>query len=494
MLTVEDTQNELSKDVEKLYNKPGKGKKEQDYLKHGAVALAMNKAFSQLGWDCITDSVVVLKPAYRCNSAGKADEAGTYFTAIAQVIVTVKARSLLAEDGTFVEVVRTSAGVGQAVGGKSTTEFDAIQNAITAAETAAFKRACRYFGPSTGLTLQFDPGEREAIQAQIEQANQLDKIEAGGPTVIEGIEVSSDMTPPAAPTTQAVDTNHKTPTVQAPAAAPVATPEVTQKPAVNGNGVGHEIPEVLKNLADQEVLNRIAALASDDEIVPTADVKAFQMTLIGAFEKSGGLGLWRTAGLAVGPTAVVKRSCMNSIAQVIEEASVGPGGLEGFLAKFKTPVQVSSTTIIMDGKHVAGPAPTVPAPGKTEVEPSVTTPAAAAPPAPSAPPVAEPAATHGEEMQEMWDESEVGKADRRERYKRMGGMSPELIEILVTTPSATEVTREVGGKVHAFGLARFSRLNQQVDIMDAWKKAGYSFGNGQPRGKHLRAFVDALPD
>ncbi len=97
-------------------------------------------------------------------------------------------------------------------------------------------------------------------------------------------------------------------------------------------------------------------------------------------------------------------------------------------------------------------------------------------------------------MQEMWDESEVGKADRRERYKRMGGMSPELIEILVTTPSAAEVTREVGGKVHAFGLARFSRLNQQVDIMDAWKKAGYSFGNGQPRGKHLRAFVDALPD
>lgn len=483
MLTVEATQDELSKDVEKLYNKPGKGKKEQDYLKHGAVALAMNKAFSQLGWDCITDEIVVLKPAYRCNSGGKADEAGTYFTAIAQAIVTVKARSLLAEDGTFVETVRRSVGVGQAVSGKSATEFDAIQNAITAAETAAFKRACRYFGPSTGLTLQFDPGEREAIQAQIEQANQLDKIEAGGPTVIEGVEVSDDMTPPT--TEQAVDTNQAAP---APASAPaVATPAAAPQPSTNGNGVGHDIPEVLKNLGDQAVLNRIAALASDDDVVPTTDVKAFQISLISTFEKSGGLGLWKTAGLEVGPNAIVKRSCLNSIAQVIEEASVGPGGLEGFFAKFKTPVQGPTATIIMDGKHVAGPAPTVPAPGKTEVEPS----AHAAVASTAAP---EPVKTHGELAQEMWDESEVGMNERRDRYKRMGGISTELIEILATTPNNTEVTREVGAKVHAIGLARFAKLNQPVEVMDVWKKAGFSFGNGQPRGKHIRAFVEALPD
>lgn len=491
MIEITKTIEELTKDVEKLYNKPGKGKKEQEYLKHGAIALGMNKAFGPIGWDCVTEKVEILKPAYRCNSASKEDPAGAYWSAIASATVTVRARSLFRPDGSFVEVTRTSSGVGQAVGSKSPTEYDAIQGAITSAETQAFKRACRYFGPSTGLTLTFEVGEREAILRQIEQANQAEKIEDSGPGVIEGEpEISDDLTPPSQLSDQA-----PVPSAQAPAMQAIA-----EHAGTNGNGT-HGVPEVLKNLGDQDVLNRIAALESDDATVPVADVKALQLTLIASFEKSGGIGVWKTAGLPLNPKEAVTRRCLSSISQVLEEASIGAGGLDGFLAKFKTPPVGTpekpgdlpgTSTMIMNGKHVAGPAPTA-----APVEATVSTPAveAKAPVTETKAPAKEYIPTHGEQMQQAWDESEMGKSDLRERYqKRFGSSAQEVIKILTETPHDAEVAKEVAGKIHVFGITRYHKLNQPANVFELWRQAGYEFGQGQPTGRHLRAFADALPD
>ena len=98
-------------------------------------------------------------------------------------------------------------------------------------------------------------------------------------------------------------------------------------------------------------------------------------------------------------------------------------------------------------------------------------------------------------MQQAWEESTLAKTERRGRYqKKFGSLSPEIVEILAETPDGVEVSREVGGKIHSVGLAVYAKLNQPSSAFDLWNKVGYSFGDGQPKGKQLRAFADALPE
>jgi hypothetical protein len=96
----------------------------------------------------------------------------------------------------------------------------------------------------------------------------------------------------------------------------------------------------------------------------------------------------------------------------------------------------------------------------------------------------------------MWDESELGAADRRKRYSgRFASTSPEVVEILATTPNATQVSKEQAAKVHGVALALLQRFNMPpADVFDRWKSVGFDFGKGQPTGKQLRAFADSLPE
>src|SRR5579885_906982 len=149
MLTIEQTEDKLRDKVEMLKKKPGKGSSGAlDFLKAESIALAMNEAFGPTGWDTSLDEIKLLKEPYRVNKQnGPEDPNGGYWNAIAYAVVTVKARALFRQDGTYVEASRQDVSVASAVGGKATTPFDAIEGAMASAATKAFKRACRFFGP-----------------------------------------------------------------------------------------------------------------------------------------------------------------------------------------------------------------------------------------------------------------------------------------------------------------------------------------------------------
>lgn len=505
MRTIAEADKELRGKLEKdrVHKKPGRGGSGPlQYLKAGGVALAMNEAFTPMGWDVALDKLEILADAHRINTMKCRDEKGTYWNAIACATVTVKARAMYQQDlASFEETSHTDVGVGSAVGGKATTEVDAYQNAITGAVTNAFKRACRFFGPKTGLTLQFEPGERESIQMQIDAmgaAVSEDEIE-GTAQDEEPQQDESAAEEAAAEQTADVQAETHVPAAQEqPAqAAPEQAPAVEQTQALFGP---IEVPAVFKSFAGDEIA-RICALESGSAQVAPADVGAFHSSMVKGFgSPQVALGIWKAAGVTPGKGVVITRDNILSVAQVLDEASAGEGGLAAFLATLQpaaapapapapaatapvgTPAKAGdlpgTATVIVNDKHVAGPAPTASAPptnGNGNGE------------------------SHGEQMQRMWDESELGIADRRKRYlTRFGEAKKEIVELLATVPDDKEVTRVEAGKVHAVGAARLQRLNQPAtDVMGLWKQAGYSFtaaGAGQPTGKHLRAFADLLPD
>lgn len=495
MRTIAEADKELRGKLEKdrVHKKPGRGGSGPlQYLKAGGVALAMNEAFTPMGWDVAIDKLDILSEAHRINTMKSRDEKGTYWNAIACATVTVKARAMYQQDiASFEETSHTDVGVGSAVGGKATTEVDAYQNAITGAVTNAFKRACRFFGPKTGLTLQFEPGERESIQMLIDAMGAtVNEDEIEGTTQDTDEPQQDEAAAEEASAEQTADVQAETPAVAEVALtqadpAPAAAVEQTQElfgPI--------EVPAVFKSFAGDEI-TRICALESGSTQVAPADVGAFHSSMVKGFgSPQVALGIWKAAGVTPGKGVVITRDNILSVAQVLDEASAGEGGLAAFLASLQPapaqapapaqekPVDLPGTaTVISGGKHIAGPAPTAPAPTNGNGNDS----------------------SHGEEMQKMWDESPMGVQDRRDHYlKRFGESKREIVELLATVPDDKEVSRVEAGKVHAVGAARLQRLNQPAtDVMGLWKQAGYSFtaaGAGQPTGKHLRAFADLLPD
>lgn len=511
MLTTQEADSKLRDKLEKHSTKPGKGSSGASlaYLKAGAVALAMNEAFTPLGWDVFLDKIEILKGAHRIAPNGAEDQNGAYWNAIAYAIVTVKARALFNQTGTYEEVVRQDVAVGSAVGGKQKTAVDAIQNALTSATTNAFKRACRFFGPKTGLTLQFEPGEREAIQRALD----AEKHAQEGAAEIEGTEdPASDITIPEETGQQApaqATSPQQQPAAQTPA--PTVTQAQQAKTPTNGTGGGDHGAEVLASFAPADLLARIKGLEGPDSPVSMDDVKAFHKSMAASFGAHQAIGLWTNAGVTLGAGVVVRRRDIFGVAQVIEEASAGPGGLEAFLAQFKPatpapaqpaaqntasmrPVQGEvSPTGTFTGTYAkpdgqAAPAATPVSPAAAPTMPSTTVSAPAAPAAPT---------THGQEVAKAWDESQIGIADRRQRYSRIfGTRAPEVVEILATTPDDVELSKENAAKLHGLGLKIIQDLNAPAaDVFAVWKKAGYAFtpNNGQPRGRQAREFADALP-
>jgi cell division septation protein DedD len=484
MLTIEQTEGKLRNELEKTYKKPGRGSTSSlEYLRAGAVALAMNEAFGPCGWDALLDKVEIIKSAYKIAPNGAEDTNGAYWNAIAYAIVTVKARSLFKQDGTYVEVTRQDVGLGSAVGGKQKTAVDAIQNALTTAVTNAFKRACRFFGPKTGLTLQFEPGERESIQRQLDAMRHLQEVD-GGAAGIEGgttEEEASSLTVAA----DLMDGSAQTQTTAGDPQPETQTSAATASAVVSSNGA--DGTEVLASFVAADLLGRIRALESPDTAVPLDDVKAFHKSMAGTFGPHEAVGIWATAGVTLGPGAVVKRRDIFGVAQVLEEAHAGEGGLDAFLSQFRPAKPPAAAQTAVASTQTA---PTTPAPAAASATPAPATPTPAA-----TAQSAEAPQTHGEQVQQAWDESAIGQADRRKRYEKLfATRAPEVVDLLATTPDDKEVTAIDAAKLHGVALKIIQEMNvPSADVYSYWAKANFKFGNGQPRGRHIRAFADALP-
>jgi hypothetical protein len=96
----------------------------------------------------------------------------------------------------------------------------------------------------------------------------------------------------------------------------------------------------------------------------------------------------------------------------------------------------------------------------------------------------------------MWDESDLVRAERYERYhKRLGGLAPDVVKILTETPEHSEATKTDASRVHVVGVSVFERSGQASSALELWPKVGYTFGGPEaPTGKQLRAFADQLPE
>jgi hypothetical protein len=316
-----------------------------EYMKTGAVALAMNLSFGPCGWEVSLDRIDIVEKQ-RVNGAGTLLNEGdvavkVFYNAIAVAVVTVTVHT---KDGPR---HHQDVATGTAFGGKAQTLSVAIDTAVKAATSNAFKRACRFFGPSTGLLLQFDKKDRNNIQVLIDATAHMKEIDAAY--------VVKDGTPETTPTIgedvqvedAAVADDEGTPVEEPPVSAAPAEPEsspetqTVEEPAqaemFQEEAGAVSFNRTLQELVGVEITGRICALASSTDAISNADATAIHKAMVAAFgSKDRAVGVWGTVGVTLGKGVLVSRDQALAVAQVIEEASLGEGGIEGFLSQFDT--------------------------------------------------------------------------------------------------------------------------------------------------------------
>lgn len=134
-----------------------------EYIKASDIAVALNRAFGITGWSIKIKSLRFLETPHRINSMRVPQADGQYWDAVAISVVELKVNG---PGGRTCE--REDVGVGTAVGGKAQSRTDAAQNAITSAVTTAFKRAARFMGPATGLTLAWSEPLKQELRSKLE--------------------------------------------------------------------------------------------------------------------------------------------------------------------------------------------------------------------------------------------------------------------------------------------------------------------------------------
>jgi len=310
-----------------------------EYMKTGAVALAMNLAFGPCGWEVSLDRIDVVEKQ-RVNGAGtllsdKDIPANVMYNAIAVAVVTVTVHTY--QGARRHQDVAT----GTAFGGKAKTLSIAIDAAVKAAASNAFKRACRFFGPATGLLLQFDKKDRKNIQALIDATSHLKEIEGG--VVKEPLAATASIGEDVQVEDAAVADDEGTPVEETTAVAEQsAQPETAEEPVVEDpqtemfqEAGPAAFSRTLQELVGIDVASRICALTSATEAISGSDANAIHKAMIAAFgKKERALGVWGTVGVTLAKGALVSRDQALAVAQVIEEASLGEGGLDGFLSQF----------------------------------------------------------------------------------------------------------------------------------------------------------------
>lgn len=450
--------------AERVSKRTGKGTASNfKYMKVGGVGFSMNEVFGPLGWDVVIRSIQIVDPPHRINAFGHKDDSpkSMFYNCLVFAHVCVKARAKISSlDMTCVETTREDVAGGSAVGGKAKSPGDALHHAVTAAVSTAVKRACRMFGPKTGLTLQFEAGEQEMIQRELDAAAQHEELVSGELENIVVEEIAEEAPVEETPEdTQLASTNQES-TEAAPAEeateevqaeeAPVEEVAAEEAPAETIEEVVEETgpPEVLSVfVTDAELLTRIWSSPKATQL-QTKDVSAFHVAMAKAFGKKAAHAIWTSAGVVPGKGAVVTRAHIDGVVQVLEEAHAQEGGIEAFIAQYQ------------------------------EVAPAT------------------PSQSAGQVSLGDWGEPDKARAYLK---KRIGPGKDPLIEALVTVSDDSQVDNMVSGMLHSFAMKVCERVGMAaIEPNEIWKKSGYQFnpsGNQTlPTGAQARAFFRLLPD
>jgi len=464
MRDIKDVEAALLEPLPKAHAKTRDGKvgAKYQYMKVGAIALNMNKAFGQLGWDVTVKELHIVKGPYKVDSFGHelaADSAvktGFFYNCIAYAVVRISARAKVRNDGGCMEVVREDSSTGAAVGGKARSLSDAFHIAVTAAVTNATRRACRHFGPTTGLTLQFEAGERDTIQRELDSSKHLEEAASGDETVeqiLDGAEEEEIVV-------EVIEPSHEVaaePTVaeevageEAVATEPVATEPVATEAEL-------EVPAVLATFVAQDLIDRIWASTGQ---ISSKDIGSFHASMSTTFGKRAAHAIWNAAGVSPGRGAVVTRMNISGVAQVLDEAHASEGGISGFIAQYE---------------ELATP-------------PAVPTPAEPTPPAVQATPEADQSIDFGE-----WGDAAKARSLLK---KKIGPGKDPLIEALVTVPDNAEMPELVLSILHTYAMKACERAGvSSTHAHAAWAQVGFTLTNvgAMPTGRQARAFLNNLP-
>lgn len=182
MQTVRDAEKRLHLPLERerTARMDGPSNTKIDYLKATHVALAMNETFGPLGWDVLLDDLKIVRE-YRCNRAGVEEEGGSMWNVISYAKVTVVTWTR-DDSGEIKKTTRSDVASGTPYGDRAVTYLAAYDGSIKAAVSNAVKRACRFFGPQTGLLLALTSAdERESLQALIDADAHAKEMEDAAP-------------------------------------------------------------------------------------------------------------------------------------------------------------------------------------------------------------------------------------------------------------------------------------------------------------------------
>jgi hypothetical protein len=459
----------------------GKGGGQLQYLKIGGVGFSMNEIFGPLGWDYIVKELMIVMPPHRIDNMGHASDKGGFYNAIASATVSVRARARVNQDGSCIETTREDSACGAAFGGKARTPGEAVHAAVSTAVTTALKRACRMFGPKTGLTLQFDPGERDMIQRELSASAHLEQMLNGDTDTIEEVE-SDDIEVDVAevvtveePATEEVaeeqvdqpaaeEQTEEAPAEEAPTEeAAVAQAEETEEAPADEDATAEEAPADQEDLdppaviaafiTDADLFTRIWSGGPDDKL-SSKDIGAFHKAMSATFTAKGAHALWVSAGVTPGKDAVVTKTHIAAIAQVLEEAHAKEGGLEAFVAQFETPQEkpVHKNGTNGNGNGVI---------------------------------------TFGD-----WGTPDQAKAYLK---KRLGPGKEVLLEALVTIADNHEIDKNIAGQLQAYAHKACTRAGvTPMEPQEIWRQTGYEFKpDGEqilPNGHHARQFIRLLPE
>jgi recombination DNA repair RAD52 pathway protein len=514
-----------------------------DYLKATQVAFAMNEAFGPLGWDVIVDELGIVRE-YQCNRAGVVEEGGAYWNVIAMAKVTVLVWTI-APDGSIKKTIRADVSSGTPYGDKSNTFLAAYDGAIKAAVSNAVKRACRFFGPQTGLLLALTSAdERESMQALIDADAHAKELEVEAqPLSLESAPTETLAEAPVEePQTEGVvETSVSEVPVEAEAAVEMAAESVSEPvsvdlsshvdPATEFEATTDDLAIELPAPSIEEIAGEPKTLADDYDHAPvesgstpvSADYAATVEDLQQAFDATVGVGISPTPTIEPpgvllelpGAAAAVRNVCY--LAEPTDAINAGDGSLihKGLVAAFgdaeamalwtfvgadltTRPLLISRDQVLViaqaleeasasEGGIAEFLAGLLSPPAEEEIVP---------------PPADEPVAsdeTPVEEASTDGTSSTTAEADAIDWISKLKkhsqpAQNEQIIKELTTLPLDAKISAVTSSSLHGIAIHNLKARNMptgQVNTM--WQDVGVTFGKGKPTIKQAQQFAALLP-
>lgn len=476
---------EESKFLGRLFrNEDGKGGP-RDYLKIAGVVMAVNDAFGTLEWDLDVKKVKVVMAPFRVGKTGLTDPVGSHWNAVAWAKVRLICR-FKNEDGTVRKVKRDGVAASGAIGGKALTAGEAMNAACATAVSFAVKNAAKWFGSTTGLTLAFDPHDRDHMQRWLEYMNE---DQGGAATEAEDTSAPADL--------------GGTPAVE------------VQEPTPASN-----VPVPLRRFVPQ-VLEKIWQETKDDEPIVKEDVFALHNAMKAVFGQPAVVALWKlTPAIVTGREVKVTKGHLEKISQIFEEANAGIG-IDAFMkslvpaeaAPAPAPTVTPTPAPAQPAKEVAAtPAPSImdcftPEERKqidvvfagTQKEEPKAEPVAARPAkevaATPAPTPAEPDSAQGAYEAFLVTIARDPAKIREHFTKKFGSGQTELIEALLSVPDNDQFPTKIGSALHSIGIESLKRAEESpLQIHEYWNRAGVKLKTRKPTGLEARRFAYILPE